>query len=75
MQKVLEVAESNHKGVISNIDKLMLDAILQAYELIRTLNDINDVSFVDALLSCINDNDEAALEELRIKVYESYYRT
>ena len=71
----MEVAESNHKGVISNIDKLMFDAILQAYGLIRTLNDINDVSFVDALLSCNNDNDEAALEELRIKVYESNYRT
>ena len=75
MQKVLEVAESNHKGVISNMDKLMIDAILQAYGLIRTLNDINDASFVDTLLSCVNDNDEVALEELRIKVYENYCRT
>lgn len=69
----MEVAGSNHKGVISKMDQLMIDAILQAYGLIRTLNDINDASFVDTVLSCVNDNDEARLEEVRMKVYENYW--
>lgn len=57
------------------MDQLMIDAILQAYGLIRTLNDINNASFVDTVLSCINDNDETGLEELRSKIYENHYRT